>query len=302
MGSKTNKKRARLPLFYILFLTAVVFLFTTSTAQADQPLQKYHFGIPPYQKGQTVDEIRGLYKPMLVWLGEQVGCRFDFIGADTYEDMIDMVASGRVQIAGLGPVPYIEAKKKNPDLRLLLTELKWNQDRSKLVDVYHGYIVALKKRDDLNGLLDLKGKSFSFVDTHSTSGYQYPNALMRDQGIIPENFFSKVYYLGSHPRVTDAIVAGSIDAGATWDFNLKQAIKKHGDVFKIIYAPPPIPNLAIVVHPSLPLDIQEKIQKVLQTIDPALLQGLPTDGFAVRPDSFYDAVRVIVEQATREQN
>ncbi|MCF6289950.1 MAG: phosphate/phosphite/phosphonate ABC transporter substrate-binding protein [Desulfobacterales bacterium] len=302
MESETNKKGVRLALLCILFLVAVVFLLTTSTAQAGRSLQKYHFGIPPYQKGQTVDEIRGLYKPMLSWLGEQVGCYFDFIGADSYEDMIDMVASGRVQVAGLGPVPYIEAKKKNPGLRLLLTELKWNRDKSRLVDVYHGYIVALKTRDDLNGLLDLKGKSFSFVDIHSTSGYQYPNALMREQGIIPARFFGKVYFLGSHPRVTDAIVAGSIDAGATWDFNLEQAIRKHGDVFKIIYAPPPIPNLAIVAHPSLPLDIQQKIQEVLPTIDPALLQGLPADGFAVRPDSFYDTVRVIVEQAAGEQD
>ena len=302
MGSLINQTRTRSPLSYLLSLTAIVLLFTSSAVQAAPPLQKYHFGIPPYQKGQTVDEIRGLYKPMLVWLGEEVGCQFDFVGANTYEEMIKMVASGRVQVAGLGPVPYIEAKKKNPALRLLLTELKWNQDKSKLVDVYHGYIVALKKRADLNGLPDLKGKSFSFVDIHSTSGFQYPNALMRAQGIIPENFFSNIYYLGSHPRVTDAIVAGSIDAGATWDFNLQQAVKKHGDVFKIIYNPPPIPNLAIVAHPSLPPDIQKKIQQVLPTIDPALLQGLPTDGFAVRPDSFYEPVRVIVEQTSQKQN
>ncbi len=296
MEPKTGKGQAGLPLFHVILLAVVVFLASAATARGEEPPPKYHFGIPPYQKGQTVDEIRGLYKPMLVWLGEQVGCYFDFIGADTYEEMINMVASGRVQMAGLGPVPYVEAKKKNPALRLLLTELKWNRDKSRLVDVYHGYIVALKKRDDLNGLSDLRGKSFSFVDTHSTSGYQYPNALMRKQGIIPEKFFSKVYFLGSHPRVTDAIVAGSVDAGATWDFNLEQAISKHGDVFKIIYAPPPIPNLAIVAHPSLPLDIQEKIRQVLPTIDPALLQGLPADGFVVRPDSFYDGVRLIVEQ------
>ncbi len=290
-----------LPRRCIPLLIAIFSLLTQPAAAADPSLPKYHFGIPPYQKGQTVDEIRELYKPMLTWLGEQAGCQFDFIGADTYEEMIKMVAAGRVHLAGLGPVPYVEAKKKNPALRLLLTELKWNQDKSKLVDVYHAYIVALKKRDDLNGLPDLKGKSFAFVDTHSTSGYQYPNALMRAQGIIPENFFGKVYYLGSHPRVTDAIAADSIDAGATWDFNLGQAIEKHGDIFKIIFAPPPVPNLAIVAHPSLPLDIQEKIRSVLPKIDPALLQGLPTNGFAVRPDEFYDSIRIIMKQESKAQ-
>ncbi len=295
------KKITRLALICFIILAAFFSPFTKATAQTASSLPRYHFGIPPYQKGQTVDEIRGLYKPMLIWLGKQVGCRFDFIGAETYEKMIDMVASGRVQVAGLGPVPYVEAKSKNSDLRLLLTELKWNQDKSKLVDVYHGYIVALKKRHDLNNLSDLKGKTFAFVDRNSTSGYQYPNALMRREGIIPDRFFSKVYFLGSHPRVTDAIAAGSIAAGATWDFNLAQAIKKHGDIFKIISKPSAIPNLAIVAHPSLPLDIQRKIQQILPTIPAALLRGLPADGFVVRPDSFYDAVRVIVDQAKKEQ-
>ncbi len=288
-------------IFSLLFITAF-FPPSKAAAQKASALPRYHFGIPPYQKGQTVDEIRGQYKPLLIWLGKQVGCRFDFIGAETYEQMIDMVASGRVQVAALGPVPYVEAKNKNPDLCLLLTELKWNQDKTKLVDVYHGYIVALKKRHDLNSLADLKGKTFAFVDRNSTSGYQYPNALMRRQGIIPDRFFSKVYFLGSHPRVTDAIAAGSVDAGATWDFNLAQAIKKHGDIFKIISPPSAIPNLAVVANPSLPLAIQRKIQHILPAIPAALLRGLPADGFVVRPDSFYDAVRLIIKQAKKNNN
>lgn len=302
MHQETYQKPPRVPSSFIFLLVAFLSLFIESAALADKPLPQYHFGIPPYQKGQTTDEIRGLYKPMLSWLGEQTGCLFDFISADTYAEMIDLVVNGKVQLAGLGPVPYVEAKMKNPALKLLLTELKWNQDRSKLVDVYHAHIVSLKKRDDLHGLTDLKGKAFAFVDKESTSGYQYPNALMREQGIIPEIFFRKVYFLGSHPRVTDAIAAGSIDGGATWDFNLKQATKKHGDVFKVIYDPPPIPNLTIVAHPSLPLDIQEKIQHILPTIDPTFLQGLPTAGFAVRPDSFYDSIRLIVDQASKNRD
>ena len=284
----------------VVFLVALCFLATLTVASADQaPTSSttiYRFGIPPYQKGQTVDEIRQLYTPMLLWLGEQVGCVFDFIGANSYEEMIEMVAHGRVQLAGLGPVPFIEAKHENPELRLLLTELKWNSDQSEKIDYYRSYTVALKSRADLSSLADLKGKVYAFVDRHSTSGFQYPNALMRRQGMVPEEYFSKLYFLGSHPRVTDAIAAGSIDAGSTWDFNLTQARKKHGDIFKIIYSPPPIPNLTIVAHQSLPFEVQEKVRKVLPTIDPALLKGLPTIGFTVRPESFYEPVKVIVEQ------
>lgn len=276
-------------------LVLVLGSLSISFSQAQDSLPTYYFGIPPYQKGQSIDEIRNLYKPMLTWLGEQVGCKFNFAGANTYEEMISKVVSGRVQLAGMGGNQYVTAKERNPALKLLFTELKWNEDKTKLIDSYRGYILALRSRSDINTLEDLKGKRFSFVNRHSTSGFRFPNALMRKQGIIPEDYFGRVFFLGSHPRVTDAIVAGSIDAGATWDFNWERAIKKHGDVFKPVFTTPAIPNLTIVAHPSLPDDIVKKIEAVLPDIDPSLLEGLPTAGFIKRPDSFYDSVRTLKE-------
>jgi len=226
---------------------------------------------------------------MLTWLGDQVDCRFDFVGADTYAEMIKMVAEGKVQLAALG-------SQQNPKIKLLLTELKWDEEKKHLIDTYRGYILTLKKREDIKTLWDLKGKIFAFVNHHSTSGYKYPNTLMKQKGIDPNNFFSKIYFPGSHPRVTDALVAGSIDAGATWGYNWSQAVKKHGDLFKSIFKTPPIPHQAIVAHPSLPDHISHKIQKVLPTIDPSLLKGLQNAGFAIRPDSFYDGMRLLLEE------
>lgn len=288
----TINSRSYNPVIVFIFFLMVAGL-SVSVAQTNSSLPVYYFGVPPYQKGQTVDEIRSLYKPMLIWLGEQVGCKFNFAGANTYEEMIAKIVSGRVQLAGLGGNEYITAKERNPNLKLLFTELKWDENKTKLIDSYTGYILTLKSRVNINTLEDLKGKRFSFVNRHSTSGFQYPNALMRQKGIIPEKFFSRVFFLGSHPRVTDAIVSGSIDAGATWDYNWGRAIKKHGDVFKAIFTTPPIPNLTIVAHPSLPGNIVKKIEKVLPKIDASLLKGLPTAGFVKRPDSFYDSVRIL---------
>jgi len=112
---------------------------TSLLSQANDKIQTdkkplYHFGTPPYQKGQAIDKIRTLYKPMLTWLGDQAGCRFDFIGADTYDEMIKMVAEGKVQLAALGPVPYLLAKQQNPKIKLLLTELKWDEEKKHLID------------------------------------------------------------------------------------------------------------------------------------------------------------------------
>lgn len=261
----------------------------------------YYFGAPPYQKGQRIDEIRDLYKPMLKWLGDQVGCRFFFIGANTYEELITMAVEGKVHLAELGPVPYVVVKQQNPNIQMLLTELRWDEEKKNLKDAYHGYILVLKKRKDLSSLLDLKGKKIAYVNHYATSGYRYPFILMRDIGIAPNHFFSETYFLGSHPRVTDAIAAGSVDAGATWDFNWSRAVKKHGNIFKQILETPPIPNMNIVAHPSLPDKIGLKIKKFLPTIDPALLAGLPTVGFVIRPDSFYEEMRLLIEENNKDK-
>lgn len=96
--------------------------------------------------------------------------------------------------------------------------------------------------------------------------------------------------------VTDTIVTDSVDAGATWDFNWSRAVEKHADVFKPLFQTPLIPNLTIMAHSSLPDRISSKIQQILPTIDPALLKGLPTPGFVIRPDNFYDGIRLLVEE------
>ena len=282
----------------------VAWLAMSAMASAGEPVAEeviptdprpvLRFGIPPWQKSQSVDEIREQYRPVLEWLGTQIGYRFVVVGGRSYEDMIDLVARGNVQLAVLSPVPYIQAKRKNPELELLLTELKWNEAHSATVDSYTGYILARTDRTDLVTAADLKGKRLGFVNTESTSGWRYPNAMLLAAGIDARTA-TNALFLGSHPRVTDAIVAGSVDAGATWDFNLAEAVRKHGDVFKVIMRSPPIPNICLVAHPSVSAELRERIRTILPTAGAELFKKAPMQGYVVRPDAYYDVVRTLID-------
>ncbi len=267
-----------------------------SQAQEAQEQQICRFGVPPWQKGRTFSDVRKTYQPLLEWLSKQTGCQFVPIGAENYDDLVKLLVTGKVHLVELGPVPYVLASQENPTIRPLLTTLIWNPEKTELSDSYFGYILTLKKYKDIKSVKDLKDQSFGFVDQKSTSGYVYPNALLREEGIHYKTFFGKTHFLGSHPNVTDAIAAESIIAGATWQPNLTEAINKHGDIFKILLKTPPIPNNCIVAHPSLPEAIQAQITQLLPTIDPALLEGTSMKGFVVRPDNFYDGIRKIVAQ------
>lgn len=256
----------------------------------------YTFGVPPWQRGQSVDDIRRLYRPMLDYLEQRIGARIALVSASSYDDMIDYLATGRVHFGTISPRPYVNAKRRNPGVTLLLTELSWSADHTEKRDSYRGLIVALKTRNDLTGFADLKGRRFAFVTEESTSGFRYPSAILLRNGIDYRRDFASYVFVGSHPRVTDAVAAGSVDAGATWDFNLGQALAKHGDVFKILHEVA-IPNLGIAAHPSMPAEVQAAVKRALLEIAPALLEGLPTAGYVERPDSFYDVVRTLPDLA-----
>jgi len=231
---------------------------------------------------------------MLDYLSARIGVPIVLVSAKTYEEAIDYLASGRADFATMSPVPYIKAQTKTPGVHMLVTELSWSADHHARRDSYAGMLVTLKSRSDINTLADLKGKSLAFVSRDSSSGFVFPTAVLARSGIDYSTFFLKYDFLGSHPRVTDAVAAGSVDAGATWDFNMEQAIAKHGDIFKVV-SQVAIPNLGIAVHPNLPVEVQQKIKEALLAIDPALLEGLPTAGYVERPESFYDIVRTVVE-------
>ena len=267
----------------------------TDTSPDNVPRGTYKFGVTPWQKGQTVDDIRSFYKPMLEWLSQETGHEFVILGAEDYEQMSTFLADGTVDLASISPAPFVAAQEKNPEIKMLVTELSQNADEVEKTDSYLGYMLTLKSNQDINSLEDLAGKKFGFVSKESTSGFLIPNVILQENEIDDyEAYFGQTFFLGSHPRVTDAIAAGSIDAGATWDFNWKQAIEKHGDIFKPVLTSPPIPNLGIAVHPSVSLEEQQKIQEALLKIDEDLLEGIPAAGYVVKPDSFYDIIRTLV--------
>ena len=90
--------------------------------------------------------------------------------------------------------------------------------------------------------------------------------------------------------MTDALLAGSLDACATWDFNLTQVQAKYGDVIKVLAQSDKIPNLGIVVAPSVSATDSQIIQQTLINIHPEKLKGISAAGYVIRPPEAYDNI------------
>ncbi|MBI2341564.1 MAG: PhnD/SsuA/transferrin family substrate-binding protein, partial [Deltaproteobacteria bacterium] len=90
---------------------------------------------------------------------------------------------------------------------------------------------------------------------------------------------------------------------ATWEYNFEQAVKKHGDIFSIIYTTPDIPGLAWVASKKTDPKLIERIRQLQLQIDAnaelkeRLLKETPDKGWAVLNESFYNDVKEVLKYA-----
>jgi len=278
---------------YLLPLLLLLLFYTPFEASADD--QKLIIGTTPWDSPENLQK---MFAPLMEHLSKTLEKKTVFRVSRTYEELSLRIQDQTIDIGFFSPLSYVETKKKIPSLKYILTLLK-KDETGTVRDHYKGVIISLYT-SPFNSLLDLKGKKFAFTSYQSTSGYLYPNALLKTRGIVPASYFSEVFMLKKHENIIAALIHHSIDAGATWDESLTSAIRRHGNIFKVLAETNPIPLDAYAAGPHVSDQLCDAIRKALLLIksDSPLLRkmqnlGFPFDGFSLRNDEFYNVVREI---------
>jgi phosphonate transport system substrate-binding protein len=183
----------------------------------------------------------------------------------SYAATIEAMCAGRVDIGFLATFAYVLANQRcGAEARLV--SIRQNKPF---------YVAQILYRAELNAktLADLRGKRFAFVDPASASGYLFPAALLKKNGIDPDRFFSQVIFAGAHDRVVLAIYTGSVDAGATFGdpdnpvFEARdRVVRQYPDVrekVKVLMYTDPIPNDTVSFRRDLPEEVREKVTKAM---------------------------------------
>ena len=115
---------------------------------------------------------------------------------------------------------------------------------------------------------DLKGKNLGLVDPNSTSGNNVPRFALNRMGLVPEQFFGKVVYAGSHENAVIALQQGTVDVAANWwndeqESNLlrmdRKGMAKAAD-FRIIFKSEQIVNSPFAYLTTLPAELRAAIR------------------------------------------
>ena len=123
------------------------------------------------------------FGPLTNYLSKSLGIKVEMKLAGDYTGIITGMQHKHVDFAYLGPKSYVEAAKR-ANAEALVVEV----DGESGLPGYRGTIIT-KKGSNLKSLEDIKGKTWAFTSSQSTSGTLVPSVMFSKKGIDPKKYF-----------------------------------------------------------------------------------------------------------------
>jgi len=237
-------------------------------------------------------------QPIVEILRQRLGMEVEPFVATDYTGVVEALRVNKLDIAFLTPASYVLAKNE-ANVRVVL------KSERKGIPFYFAAIIT-RADSGIKNLEDLRGKTFAFGDSLSTTGNVVPRQMFKQRGIDPVRDFKQILYSGGHDATVLAVLNGKVDAGATYanspdskDTAWMRYLKNPEDVEKIraIAFSEPIPADNLVISANLDEKIAKKIEETFIELsrDPkgkTMLRDLyQIDGFVPASDKDYDSVR-----------
>jgi len=233
---------------------------------------------------------------------EALGVKVNIFTPADYDGVIQGLIGGTLDYAGLGAAAYAKIYLTNPEaVDVTLT--------TQNVDDSTGYysIGFATRESGITSLEQAKGKTFAFADPNSTSGYLVPAAELTEAHGKLEDYFSEVKFSGGHEQTIVGVANGDFEAGVSWADGLGNwedgyntgAFRKAADAGLVdmnniveIWRSKLIPNGPYVVRRSLPQDVKDKVNTLVDT----MWQTDPECAYAVAAGEAKDFVPVNHEE------
>ncbi|MGH3856783.1 MAG: phosphate/phosphite/phosphonate ABC transporter substrate-binding protein [Pseudonocardiaceae bacterium] len=242
------------------------------------------------------------YEPMLKMLSKEIGREIRVQYATDYAAIITELREGKIDIAALGSLSYVLAKRQGAQFTPVAAQIKARGQRPE----YRSYGIV-PAGSPITTLAGFRGKRICFPDRYSTSGYLYPSVGLLDVGIQPERDITPIF-AGGHDASVLAVANHQCDAGFAFDgLGEKQLIEQHQiqpSKIVTVWKSEPIPNGPIVIANGLAPQLRQRLTTALQqhaNADYLRAHGFCqgecaigdqyTYGFVAVDDSFYDKVR-----------
>lgn len=263
----------------VLRTLGLTILLTLSGTVSAQPL--VFAPLPMEQPQRLISQ----WKPLLDHLAGRLGFSYRMDFSDSYTSLLDKFRNGELDLAYLGPLPYVTLKAQMPAATPVVL---FNEP-----DGQPGYRCAIAALAESGlGLADLSDRRIALTQPLSTCGYLSTASLLRQAGSDLER--NQYRYLGRHDTVAIAVARGDYAAGG-----LKGSIARkyqHLGV-RVLAETAPLPAFALVANAERLSDVA--IDAIRQALLQADAEARASWGEAIRygvvpaSDRDYDEVRAL---------
>lgn len=227
------------------------------------------------------EEVVKQFKPMLTYLEGQLGTKIEITYSTSYAEILEKFRKGEVDLAYLGPLPYVALRKDFAQAEPVVHFLeKSGKATYTCALISAGEALPNKARD----------RRFALTQPLSTCGYLSTDDLVRKAGSTLEA--NRYRYLGKHDEVALAVARGDFDYGG-----MKTAIARNFAHLGItvLAETAPLPSFALIAnHQSLSKERIEALRKLLMTSDSKTAKDWGDslrNGAIPAADRDYDVVR-----------
>lgn len=280
---------------WFLFSSFLLGLCLSACVESHPPVKTLRVGFVPAEDAQQVMQNA---QPIVEILRKQLGMEIQPFVAMDYTGVVEALRVNKLDIAFLTPASYVLARNE-ANVRVIL------KSERKGIPYYYAAIIT-RADSGIKTLEDLRGKTFAFGDSLSTTGHVFPRKMFKERGIDPVRDFKQILFSGGHDATVLAVLNGKVDAGATYanspdskDTAWMRYLKDAEVVNKIhaIAFSEPIPADNLVLSTDIDDGLAKKIEAIFIELsrDPEgkrmLRELYQIDGFVPASDQDYDSVR-----------
>lgn len=242
-------------------------------------------------------------RPVYEFVARAVGAR---LGVDTElvdGTSCDRFATGEGDVAFLCGLPYVElATGPEPPFELLAAPVL-SGARYGGRPIYFSDVIV-HADSDIHSFEELRGRTWSFNEPHSHSGYSVTRAHLARIG-EPRGFFNLVVEAGFHQRSIELVRERTVDGSAIDSQVLEIAMREDPaltESLRIVETLGPSTIQPVVASTTLPTSLRRDLRGILvdlghtQEERSALRRGLVA-GFEAVEDADYDDIRAMVADA-----
>lgn len=222
--------------------------------------KKLRFGVGPLLP--LAEDTKKAYTPIFAHLAKQLGADFDLVVTTDWAGMAVAMGSDNLDVAWMGPWGYILANAAS-GCQAVATAKYDEKPTYTAIIIARPDLVVNKFPDDT------RGRSMSFADLGSTSGWLIPTYYSKTVWKIDPKTYWKYSEGASHPANEIAVGAGQVDMATDYDRNRNAMIesgKVKADSNKIIWTSAPLPNDAIALPKGASKELVTQAQKILTAV------------------------------------